>query len=109
MAFDEELARRIRAALGKRPGVVEKKMFGGLAFLLRGNMCVGVHGSDLIVRLDPEETDRALAQSHTRPFDLTGRRMKGWILVQPKGMATEATLGAWLDSAVSYAESLPAK
>ncbi len=109
MAFDEDLAARIRAGLDKRSDVVEKKMFGGLAFLLRGNMCVGVHGSALIVRLDPAETDRALAKRHTRPFDLTGRPMQGWILVEAKGIATAATLGAWMDKALSYVESLPAK
>ncbi|MGH7710556.1 MAG: TfoX/Sxy family protein [Vicinamibacterales bacterium] len=109
MAFDEQLAARIRKALSKRVGVMEKKMFGGIAFLLRGNMCCGVHGSDLIVRLDAAATDGALSAAHTRPFDLTGRAMKGWILVQPKGIATDAALGKWIATAVKYAESLPAK
>ncbi len=77
MPFDEELAGRVRRALGRRRGLVEKKMFGGVAFLLNGNMCVGVHTSDLIVRVPPEETEMVLAQPHTKRFDLTGRPMKG--------------------------------
>ncbi len=109
MAFDEELAARIRKRLGKRAGLSEKKMFGGLAFLLRGNMCCGVSGQDLIVRLDPAQTQKALAESHTRVFDLTGRTMKGWILVGPKGLATDAALGKWVGIALKYAGSLPAK
>jgi len=109
MAFDEKLATRIRKRLGKRAGVIEKRMFGGVAFLLRGNMCVGVHKDEMIVRLDPADTDQALRQKHTRLFDLTGRPMKGWILVQPKGLATDAALGKWVSTGVKYAGSLPAK
>ena len=74
MAFDERLAERIRGSLGRRKGLAEKKMFGGIAFLLNGNMCVGVHKSELIVRLAAEKTDAALAEPHTRRFDLTGGR-----------------------------------
>ena len=109
MAFDERLAERIRGSLGKRKGIVEKKMFGGIAFLLKGNMCVGIHKSALIVRLAPEETDQALAQPHTRCFDLTGRPMKGWVLVEPAGLKTDAKLSKWVQVAVQYAGSLPAK
>jgi TfoX/Sxy family transcriptional regulator of competence genes len=109
MAFDEQLAARIRAHLGKRTGLAEKKMFGGIGFLMKGKMCVGVHRDALIVRLDPAATDRALAEPHTRVFDLTGRPMKGWILVEPQGLATAAQLGKWVDRAAKYAASLPAK
>src|SRR5712691_7008689 len=109
MAFDEKLATRIRKRLGKRAGVIEKRMFGGVAFLLHGNMCVGVHKNEMIVRLDPADTDQALRQKHTRLFDLTGRPMKGWILVQAKGLATDAALGKWVSTGVKYAASLPAK
>ena len=109
MAFDENLAARIRDALAKRAGLTEKRMFGGLAFLLRGNMCVGVHGNDMIVRLAPEETDAALAERHTRVFDLTGRPMKGWLLVEPQGLASKPALEKWVERAVSFAGSLPAK
>ena len=110
MAFDNKLAERIRQRLGKRAGLTEKKMFGGIAFLLNGNMCCGVHGKEMIVRLDPEETDRALAERHTRVFDLSGGRpMKGWILVRPKGLATEDALAKWMGVCLKYAKSLPSK
>ena len=109
MAFDERLAERIRGTLRRRKGLVEKKMFGGIAFLLNGNMCCGVHRSELIVRLAPEDTDSALKQPHTKLFDLTGRPMKGWILVGPAGLKTDAKLGKWVAVAAKYAASLPAK
>ena len=109
MAFDENLAMRVRAYLGKRTGLVEKKMFGGVAFLLKGNMCCGVHRDSLVVRLVPAETDKALSEAHTRAFDITGRPMKGWVLVEPKGLATDTQLGKWIDRAAKYAGSLPAK
>lgn len=109
MAFDEDLAARIRTHLGRRTALVEKKMFGGIGFLARGNMCCGVHRDSLIVRLDPSETDKALAEPHTHVFDLTGRPMKGWILVGPKGLTTDKQLGKWVDRAAQYAGSLPAK
>jgi hypothetical protein len=110
MAFDEDLAARIRRRLGKRAGLTEKKMFGGLAFLLNGNMCCGVHGAEMIVRCDPAGTDRALAARHTRVFDLSGGRpMKGWLLVEPKGLATAPALGKWVSLGLKYAASLPPK
>ena len=110
MPFDEKLAARIRKQLGKKKGLVEKRMFGGVAFMLNGNMCVGIHKDELIVRLAPEDTEQALTQKHTRIFDLSGgRTMKGWILVQPKGIATDAALGKWVTVGVKFAASLPAK
>jgi hypothetical protein len=109
MAYDEKFAARIRKALGPRKGLVAKQMFGGIAFLLNGNMCVGIHKDELIVRLAPDETDAALAKPHTRVFDLTGRPMKGWILVAPKGIATDAQLAKWIAIAATYARALPAK
>jgi len=109
VAYDEKLADRVRKLLSKRNAVAEKKMFGGLAFLLNGNMCCGIHGGELIVRMDPKETDRALARPHTRIFDLTGRPMKGWILVQPAGLAKEDALAKWARLGQDYAASLPAK
>jgi TfoX/Sxy family transcriptional regulator of competence genes len=109
MAFDEKLAARIRAHLGKRTGVAERKMFGGITFLLHGNMCCGVHRDALIVRVGPEEAGRVLAEPHTRVFDLTGRPMKAWVLVSPKGFATDAQLGKWVDRAAKWAGSLPPK
>jgi TfoX/Sxy family transcriptional regulator of competence genes len=109
MAYDEELAGRVRGLLPKRKAIAEKKMFGGVAFLLNGNMCVGLRGEELIVRLNPEETDQALAKPHTRIFDMTGRPMKGWILVKSAGVASEDALAKWVSVGVSYAASLPAK
>lgn len=109
MAFDEALAGRVRNALATRKGIVEKKMFGGLAFLVRGNMCVGVHGDELIVRLQPEAAERALSEPNVRRFDLTGRPMKGWLLVTSDGLATQTALRRWVDAALAFASSLPPK
>ena len=109
MAFDEWLADRVRRALGGRKGLAEKKMFGGIAFLLGGNMCVGVHRNDLIVRVAAEQTDALLKEKHTRLFDLTGRPMKGWLLVEPRGLASDAALGKWIGIARGFAETLPPK
>jgi TfoX/Sxy family transcriptional regulator of competence genes len=106
MAYDEKLAARIRTRLG---GVVEKKMFGGLAFLLNGNMCCGVSRDEMIVRLDPPGTQAALEQPHVRLFEVGGRSMKGWILVGPEALANEAGLSKWVRTAVDYARSLPPK
>ena len=109
MVYDEKLAGQVRKLLVKRKAIAEKKMFGGVAFLLNGNMCVGLHGEELIVRLDPAETDRTLAKPHTRIFNMTGRPMKGWILVKPAGLAREDALAKWVQVGVDYAASLPAK
>src|SRR2546426_11516909 len=110
MAFDEKLAARIRKRLSRKKGVTEKKMFGGIAFLLNGNMSCGVHGEEMIVRLAPDATDAALVQKHTRVFDLSGgRQMKGWILIDPHGLRTDKKLAKWVETGVSYAASLPAK
>jgi hypothetical protein len=109
MAVDEALAGRVREALGGVEGLTEKRMFGGLAFLLNGNMAVGVHGEELIVRLAPEQTEEALAEPHVRIFDMTGRPMKGWVLVGPGATASEDGLGGWVTRGVDFAESLPAK
>jgi hypothetical protein len=109
VAFDAKLADRIRQRLGKRKGLTEKKMFGGIGFMLGGNMACGVHRDDMIVRVDPGETDRLLGEPHTRRFDLTGRPMKGWILVAPQGVATDADLGKWVAIGATYAASLPPK
>ena len=109
MAYDEKFAARIQKALGTRKGLVAKQMFGGIAFLLNGNMCVGIHKDELIVRLAPNETDAALAKPHTRLFDLTGRPMKGWILVGPRGIATDPQLAKWITIAATYAGALPPK
>jgi TfoX/Sxy family transcriptional regulator of competence genes len=109
MAFDEELATRVRKALSKNSHISEKRMFGGIAFFLNGNMCCGVHKDSLIVRLDPAQSAAALKERHTKVFDLTGRPMRGWIVVAAKGVADTKALGAWLRRAVGYVDGLPAK
>lgn len=109
MAFDEALAARVRSALPGGEGVIEKRMFGGIAFLLKGNMCCGIHGDDLIVRLDPADAEVALNEPHVRVFDLTGRPMKGWVLITSDGVATDGDLRSWVGRGVEFAASLPAK
>jgi hypothetical protein len=109
VAFDEVLADRVRAALGGRDGLTEKKMFGGIAFMLAGNMAAGVAGDDLIVRLDPESYESALDEPGARAFDMTGRPMTGWLLVSPDVTADDAGLRAWVDCGAAFASSLPPK
>ena len=108
MAFDDELAQRIRDQMTAVAGVSEKKMFGGLAFLTSGNMTVGVQGDDLIARIDPEAMDAALAEPGVRPFDMTGRPMRGWILVASDGLSDD-DLERWIDRARRYVATLPPK
>lgn len=109
MAFDEALAERLRNALAGRDGVTEKRMFGGLGVLLNGNMLVGIAGDRLIVRLGPDAHAAALARPHVGEFDITGRPMKGWVMVSPDGTDTDAELQAWLDQALAFAATLPPK
>lgn len=109
MAYDEKLARRVRDCLGDQPGLAEKKMFGGVAFMLRGNMCCGVLNSYLIVRTGPEQFADALQRPHVRPFDMTGRPMRGIVTVDAAGLESDDTLGAWVEQGARYATSLPAK
>jgi hypothetical protein len=109
MAYDEGLATRIRDAIGDRPGLAEKKMFGGLAFLVHGNMACGVRGDDLIVRLAADGAASVQGERGVRPFDLTGRPMKGWLMVAADGHADDDDLRRWVDRGVAYAASLPPK
>lgn len=109
MAYDELLGARMRAVLGPLPGLEEKKMFGGIGFLVNGNMACGVHKNNMIVRVGPENYTAALARAHTRPFDMTGRPMAGWIMVEPLGCATESDLKAWVEQGLAFAASLPGK
>jgi TfoX N-terminal domain len=108
VAYDERLAARVRALLAERTDVGERKMFGGLTFMVGGNMCCGVNGDELIVRLDPDHEEEALARPHARPMDFTGRPMRGFITVQPDGIEGDA-LNRWVLEAVARAESLPRK
>ena len=103
------LADRIRSILSKRNGYSERNMFGGVCFMINGNMCVGTWKDSLIVRLDRMRHDETLAEPHTKPADIAGRTMKGWALVEPPGIASEEALQDWVDRAAAYAASLPAK
>jgi hypothetical protein len=109
MAYDEALAARVRAALGDQQGVRERKMFGGIGFLLNGNMCCGVYKEDLILRLSAEEADGALSTPDVRQFDITGRPMTGWVLVAPAGTAGDERLRDWVDRALAFVSLLPPK
>ena len=109
MAFDESLAARIRDALARKKGVEERKMFGGVGFLLHGNLLVGVWKDALVARLGPEEGEEALREPHVKEFDVTGRAMKGWVLVGPEGVEDDEQLTDWIERAVKFVRALPAK
>jgi TfoX N-terminal domain. len=108
VAYNLKLAERIRSQLDGIP-VVEKKMFGGVGFLLNGNLACGVNKDDLIVRVDPEKHTALLKKPHARPFDMTGRPMKGWLLVEADGVKTEKQLSAWVKEGVEFAATLRTK
>jgi hypothetical protein len=109
MAYDEGLAERIRDLLVDEAGVTEKRMFGGLCFLLHGNMCVGVVKDELMVRAGPEAYEPLLELPHARKMDFTGRPMKGLLFVGADGVLADRDLASWVSHGVSYAKSLPAK
>jgi TfoX/Sxy family transcriptional regulator of competence genes len=109
MAFSEPLAARIRDALFRKKGVVEKKMFGGIVFLHHGKILVGVRKDSLIVRLGPEEGEEALLEPHVKEFPNTSRPMKGWVLVAPEGVEDDDQLSTWIERAAKYVRALPAK
>ena len=108
MAFDENLAARVRKLLADRSDVIERRMFGGLTFMVRGHMCCGVHGDELILRLGPDGADEALESPHARPMDFTGRPLSGFVIVGADGLSGGG-LGRWVERAVGWAESLPPK
>ena len=109
MPYNEDLARRVRAELGSKVELQEKKMFGGVGFLIGGNLACGVTGNNLIVRVGAENHSVALAKAHTRPFAMGGRPMTGWIEVEPDGCRSEEALKLWIKSGVAFARSLPPK
>jgi TfoX/Sxy family transcriptional regulator of competence genes len=109
MAYDLGLAQRVREALGSRQGITERKMFGGLAFLVDGKMFVGVQDSTLMARVGPQRHQDALAVPNVRPMDFTGRPMKGYVYVDPPGLADDKALEAWVHWCVDYAAALPAR
>ncbi len=109
MAYDEALADRVRDVIGVRPNVAERKMFGALAWFVGGNMACGVTGEALLVRLDRDEAERALAEPHVSQFSPAGRSMRGLILVDPAGITTEEELARWVDCGAEHAASMPPK
>jgi TfoX/Sxy family transcriptional regulator of competence genes len=110
MAYDEDLANRIRELIARDPDVTEKRMFGGLAFLIGGRMAVAAsREGGIMVRADPDQTDTLLAKPHTRPFEMRGRELDGWLRVDPEGLKTKRQLEPWVKRGVAYARSLPPK
>jgi TfoX/Sxy family transcriptional regulator of competence genes len=109
MAFNEVLAERIRRQIARRKNIKEKQMFGGVGFLLKGNMLVGVWKDSLIARLGPEEGNAAVKEPHVKAFDITGRPMKGWVLVAAEGVEDDEQLSDWIQRAWKYVGPLPAK
>src|SRR3979490_3330213 len=110
MAYDEDLANRPRELVLTQDGVTEKKMVGGLAFLINGNMSVSASGQGgLLLRVDPEQTDRLLEQPHPHPFVTRGRPMDGWLRVDPAGLRSDGELKRWVALGIAYARSLPPK
>ena len=110
MAYDEDLANRLREALADEVAITEKKMFGGLAFLWNGHMTVSASGQGgLLARIDPAETDAALKRPHAALMSMGGRTMEGWIRVDPEGIATKRELQAWVERSLGYVRTLPPK
>jgi TfoX/Sxy family transcriptional regulator of competence genes len=110
MAYDEALATRIRELVGEQPDVTERRMFGGLAFLIAGNMAVGASGQGgILVRVDPAESDTLLATTSARPMEMRGRPLRGWLRVDADDVRTDAHLAQWVERGTSYAGSLPPK
>lgn len=110
MAYDEDLANRIRELVLTEPGITEQRMFGGLAFLIDGNLSVSVSGrGGLLLRVDPAETDALLRKPHAGPFEMRGRAMQGWLRVEVEGVKTKRQLERWVARGVAYARSLPRK
>lgn len=109
MAYDEQLAKRLRKRIAQRNDFYEQKMFGGAGFLLRGNMCFGIWKDNLILRLGERQAQNALKKKNVRPFDITGRAMKGWVMVAPEGIRSEVSLKRWVLLAVEFVSRLPCK
>ena len=110
MPYDEDLANRIRELIAAEDGVTEKKMFGGLAFLIRGNMSISASGQGgLLLRCEPAETKALLKKPHAEPFEMRGRTMDGWLRVAPEGVRTKRQLEPWVARGVAFARSLPPK
>ena len=106
MAYSEALASRVREALARNKGVEEKRMMGGLGFMIGGHMALGIVGEELMVRVGPDGYQRALARVHAREMDFTGRSIKGFVFVEPAGTRTKRSLASWIAPAVAFAKSL---
>lgn len=109
MSYDEKLVERIRRILSNRQDVVEKRMIGGLSFMLNGNMCCGVNSAGLMVRVGRADLEQALAQPHVHPMEFAGRRLSGFVCVDPEGYPTDTALTAWVQQGIDFVASLPAK
>jgi len=110
MAHDEDLANRLRELLAGEDAITEKRMFGGLAFLVHGHICVSAsHTGGLLVRVDPGESDAALARAHVTPMEMRGRTMEGWLRVAPEGLKSKRELAAWVGRALAFVKTLPPK
>ena len=109
MAYDEHLAKRLSKLVTGRNDFYQQKMFGGLGFLLRGNMCFGIWKDHLILRLGVDKAERALTKKNVVPFDITGKAMKGWVMVSPKGTKPDTSLKEWVKQAIDFVTILPRK
>lgn len=109
MAYDPQLEERVQTLFARRRHIVSKKMFGGVGFLFKGNMCVGIWKDSLIARIGPEAYATALREPFVREFDITGRAMTGWVLVEPEGLTSAQQLKDWINRALDFVETLPAK
>lgn len=109
MAYDKRLAERVQDVLAGQPGLTPRAMFGGICFLINGNMACGIHKDSLIVRVGPGKYPEAISRPHAQVFDLTGRPMKGWVVVSPDGLGDPNDLRSWVDEGVAFAKTLPEK
>ncbi len=109
MAYDEQLGQRVTSIMAGMPGLEAKKMFGGIGYLLHGNMACGVNKDDLIVRVGPDKYGETVIRPYARPFDITGRAMKGWVMVASDGLTDEAELADWVQMGVDFTLTLPPK
>jgi TfoX/Sxy family transcriptional regulator of competence genes len=109
MAYDIVLADRIRAKVYRQRGFTEKQMFGGICYMINGNVCTGVINDEMVVRQEPERTDELLRNTHVRIFDFSGRPMKGWFFIHSSGVETDKDLSYWAKAAIQYVKTLPSK
>ena len=109
MVYDEKVALRIRNVMAKQKGSDERKMFGGLSFFVNGKMCIGILKNDLVVRIDPKDSDKLLKMPHVRPMDFTGKPMKGFVYVAPKGYNTDKMLSFWIKNGIEFSKTLKKK